>query len=184
MSHLLDFSENDLVGSVTYVDTEQIIIEVENNTIMGQICVGNIVAIDTGKQHEHLISLIDKVTRKYIDDFDDDDSEQDDIMISSADYVKVSIVGTYHSVSGNDHDVFKRGVDTFPQIESNCYCISGSNLQNFMNILSKDIQRPSPVQLWQMPAGRVAPSAPLREEPLEAQETSYFADAPRIANFS
>lgn len=139
MSQLLCFTDNDLLGNVTYVDTEQIIIEIANINIMGQICVGNLVAIETGKQHEHLIALIDKVTRKYIDDFDDDTAQENEMMVSSADYVKVSIIGTYHSVLGNSHDVFKRGVDMFPQIESKCYCVSGVNLQNFMNILSKGI---------------------------------------------
>lgn len=59
--------------------------------------------------------------------------------VSSATYIKVSIIGTYHSVYGFAHDLFKRGVETFPQIESKCYGISGQNLQNFMNILGKDI---------------------------------------------
>lgn len=140
MAQLLNFTDNDLLGSVTHVDTEQIIVEIENTVIMGQICVGNLVAIETGKRHEFLISLIDKVTRKYIDDFDDTESEENEIMVSSADYVKVSIIGTYHSVLGDLHDVFKRGVDTFPQIESKCYCISSINLQNFMNILSRNIE--------------------------------------------
>ena len=139
MLPLLSFADNDLLGSVTYVDTEQIIIEIENTHIMGQICVGNIVAIETGKQHQYLIALIDKVTRKYVEDFDDDSVEQNEMMISSADYVKVSVIGTYHSAFGNARNVFKRGVDTFPQIESKCYCVSGNNLQSFMNILSKDI---------------------------------------------
>lgn len=139
MSQLLCFTDNDLLGNVTYVDTEQIIIEIANINIMEQICVGNLVAIETGKRHEHLIALIDKVTRKYIDDFDDDTAQENEMMVSSADYVKVSIIGTYHSVLGSSHDVFKRGVDMFPQIESKCYCVSGVNLQNFMNILSKDI---------------------------------------------
>ena len=139
MAQLLNFTENDLLGSVTHVDTEQIIIEIENPLIMGQICVGNLVAIETGKHHELLISLIDKVTRKYVDDFTDNEEDVDEIMISSADYVKVSIIGTYHSVLGNAHDIFKRGVDTFPQIESKCYCISSVNLQSFMNILSRNI---------------------------------------------
>ena len=67
-------------------------------------CVGNLVAIETGKRHEFLISLIDKVTRKYIDDFDDTESEENEIMVSSADYVKVSIIGTYHSVLGDLHE--------------------------------------------------------------------------------
>lgn len=139
MEQLLVFQESDFLGSVTHVDTEQIIIEIENQGIMGKICVGNIVAIETGKRHEYLIALIDKVTRKYVDDFSEDEEDPDEIMVSSADYIKVGIIGTYHTVVGGAHDVFKRGVDSFPQIESKCYCISGSNLQNFMNILSKDI---------------------------------------------
>ncbi|MFZ2538029.1 MAG: ATP-binding protein [Oscillospiraceae bacterium] len=140
MSKQISFAENELLGSVTYVDTAQIIIEIENSNIMSQISIGNLVAIETGKKHELIISLIDKVTRKYIDDFEDEESEENDVMISSADYVKVNIIGTYHTVFGDKKDVFKRGVDTFPQIESKCYCISGTNLQNFMNLLSNSIQ--------------------------------------------
>lgn len=139
MANLLDFKENDMLGRVTHVDTEQIIIEIENATVMNKICVGNLVAIETAKQHEKLIALIDKVTRKYIDNYVEEDDEVDEMMVSSADYIKVSIIGTYHSVYGSAHDLFKRGVETFPQIESKCYGISGQNLQNFMNILGKDI---------------------------------------------
>ena len=54
-----------------------------------------------------------------------EDDEIDELMISSADYIKVSIIGTYHSVYGSIHDLFKRGVEIFPQIESKCYGISG-----------------------------------------------------------
>lgn len=139
MANLLDFDENDMLGRVTYVDTEQIIIEIENGTVMNKICVGNLVAIETAKQHEKIIALIDKVIRKYIENYVDEDDEIDEMMVSSADYIKVSIIGTYHSVYGSTHDLFKRGVETFPQIESKCYGISGQNLQNFMNILGKDI---------------------------------------------
>lgn len=140
MANLLNFKENDMLGRVTHVDTEQIIIEIENATVMNKICVGNLVAIETAKQHEKLIALIDKVTRKYIDNYVEEDDEVDEMMVSSADYIKVSIIGTYHSVYGSAHDLFKRGVETFPQIESKCYGISGQNLQNFMNILGKDIE--------------------------------------------
>lgn len=139
MANLFDFNENDMLGRVTSVDTEQIIIEIENGTVMNKICVGNLVAIETAKQHEKIIALIDKVIRKYIENYEDEDDEIDEMMVSSADYIKVSIIGTYHSVYGSTHDLFKRGVETFPQIESKCYGISGQNLQNFMNILGKDI---------------------------------------------
>lgn len=139
MATLLNFEENDLLGSVIQVDTEQIIVEIENEVVLNRICVGNIVSIETSKQHEKLIALIDKVTRKYIETLSDEESESDETIVSSADYIKVSVIGTYHSVYGSEHDIFKRGVETFPQIESKCYCVSGQNLQNFMNILGKDI---------------------------------------------
>lgn len=41
MGNLLVFSENDMLGHVTHVDTEQIIIEIENSNLMNKICVGN-----------------------------------------------------------------------------------------------------------------------------------------------
>lgn len=147
MGEQLSFTKNELLGSVTYVDTAQIIVEIENANIMSQISVGNLVAIETGKKHELLVSLIDRVTRKYIDDFDDEETEENDVMVSSADYIKVNIIGTYHAVLGDKRDTFKRGVDTFPQIESKCYCISGTNLQNFMNLLSNSIQTDKKLRL-------------------------------------
>lgn len=139
MEQLLNFTGNDLLGCVVHVDTEQIVIEIENSLIMNQVCVGNLVAIETSKHHEFLISLIEKVTRKHIDNYDDDDSDTDGIMVLSADYLKVNIIGTYHTVLGSARDIFKRGVDTFPQIDSKCYCISNVNLQNFMNVLGRNI---------------------------------------------
>lgn len=139
MANLLMFSDDNVLGSVMHVDTEQIIIEIENEMVMNKICVGNLVAIETPKQHEKLIALIDKVTRKYMESYADEDDEMDEMLISSADYIKVSIIGTYHSVYGSMHDLFKRGVETFPQIESKCFEITGQNLQNFMNILGKGI---------------------------------------------
>lgn len=138
MAALLNFVENDLLGSVIQVDTEQIIVEIENEIILNKICVGNIVSIETSKKHEKLIALIDKVTRKYVETLSEE-SDADEVTVSSADYIKVSVIGTYHSVYGSEHDIFKRGVETFPQIESKCYCVSGQNLQNFMNILGKNI---------------------------------------------
>lgn len=141
MTNLIEFNESDELGRVIQVDTEQIIIEIEDVSTVNKICVGNLVAIDTTKQHEKIIALIDKVTRKYIDNYvDDEDEEIDEMMISSADYIKVSVIETYHTVYGDVHNLFKRGVDTFPQIDSKCYVIIGKNLQNFMNILGKGIE--------------------------------------------
>jgi hypothetical protein len=50
------------------------------------------------------------------------------------------------------------------------------------------MQRPSSVQVWQIPPATVFPTPELAEAdrslPLEEQETSYLAASPRIASFS
>jgi hypothetical protein len=53
-------------------------------------------------------------------------------------------------------------------------------------IFSRETQRPSLVQEWQIPqlAASPTPSRFLRELPLDAHETSYLALAARIPNFS
>jgi hypothetical protein len=59
--------------------------------------------------------------------------------------------------------------------------------QRFVNsILSRDMHRPSSDQLWQIPGRLALPNPPglfRRELPLDEQDTSYLAAAPRIFNF-
>ena len=53
-------------------------------------------------------------------------------------------------------------------------------------IFKSEIHRPSSAKLWQIPHPAALPIAPLlceREVPLEAQDTSYFADSAKIFNF-
>ena len=60
----LVFQENDTIGSVIYVDTNQVLIEVEDNEKISLLNVGSIVAIQTTRAFEFTIGIIDKVRRK------------------------------------------------------------------------------------------------------------------------
>ena len=142
MAELINLTKNELIGTVTYIDTQQVMIELNTGReTINRIGVGNLVAIETSKQHVIIISLVDNVVRKYIEDFGTEDDDSDDsIVLSSYDYIKVSIIGTYYSVFGSKRNLFKRGVESFPQIDGKSYVLDGSNLQNFMNSLSKNIK--------------------------------------------
>lgn len=142
MENLFKFTKQDFLGSVINVDSEHVIIQIENESIMTQICVGNLIAIETSKGHQLLIASIDRVTRKTLDDLDDEDD-----VILSADYVKASIIGTFHAVFGEQKNLFKRGIEAFPKIDSNCNCILGTNLQKLMNILSNNIKTEKKLKL-------------------------------------
>ena len=133
----MTFSERDELGQVTYVDTEHVVVQITVEDALQRIRVGNIVALETSKVHERLIAIVDKVTRKYVEEFGEEDEE--DPYILPFDNIRVNIIGTYYAVLGEKKNIFKRGVDIFPRINSKCFLISGVNLQHFMSILCKDI---------------------------------------------
>lgn len=140
----LSFSELDKIGSVIYVDTNQVLIEVEDNEKILLLNVGSIVAIQTTRAFEFTIGIIDKVRRKvnefsYSDDLLVVDEESEDETHISSDVIQVSLIGTYRTVDGENKNIFKRGIDTFPQITHDCYSINGENLKLFMNIISDEV---------------------------------------------
>lgn len=137
----ISFIESDKVGTVIYVDTNQVIVEVDDSEKISLINIGSIVAIQTTKRHEFIIGTIDKIRRKINeftqlditeDEFGEDSEYEEDICVS-LDTIKVSLIGTYKSVDGDHENYFKRGIDTFPQINHFCYLINGENLKLFMN---------------------------------------------------
>lgn len=137
----ISFIESDKVGTVIYVDTNQVIVEVDDSEKISLINVGSIVAIQTTKRHEFIIGTIDKIRRKIneftqldiTEDEFSEDSEYEEDICASLDTIKVSLIGTYKSVDGDHENYFKRGIDTFPQINHFCYLINGENLKLFMN---------------------------------------------------
>jgi len=139
---IFNLDETNKIGTVISVDTTKVYIAVEDFEIMQKVCVGNIMAIQSTVNHELLITLVERVSRnisstlELIDENDEDEISND----PSSDVVKSILIGTYKSVAGDKTNIFKRGTDSFPQIGSNSYIVNGSNLQNFMGILSKGIK--------------------------------------------
>lgn len=149
MNKLL-FDELNKIGSVMYVDTNQVLIEVEDNEKISLLNVGSIVAIQTTRAFEFTVGIIEKVRRKaneflQLDDLTILGEDNEDETYISSDVIQVSLIGTYRTVDGDSKNLFKRGIDTFPQITHNCYSINGENLKLFMNIISDDV--PSEKQL-------------------------------------
>ena len=145
MDNKLLFKEVDTIGSVIYVDTNQIMIEVEDSEKISLLNVGGIVAVQTTRTFEFTIGIIEKVRRKVnelIQSEDLIDEYKENVegnMYISSDIIQVSLIGTYKTVDGETKNSFKRGIDTFPQITHRCYSINGNNLKLFMNIISDEV---------------------------------------------
>lgn len=155
----LTFSDADLIGRVAAVDTSRVIINVENQELLTQIGVGNLIAVKGATELDFLIGLTERITRTVKEDLLPSDlGEGDDISLESrpSDVLRVVVVGSYRTVEGEKRNVFKRGSDTSPQVDRECFLIQGGNLQSFMGLLSADLKDDEKLQLGHFAADQTA----------------------------
>ncbi len=132
----LRFAENDQIGRVAGVDTSRVAIDVTNSEMLTRVGIGQLVAIKGATQAEFLVAMADRVTRSLREELPDPEGgEFAALSISPTDHMQAFVIGTYRTVDGDRRDTFKRGADSFPQIDRECFVIEGGNLQRFMGIL-------------------------------------------------
>lgn len=136
---ILSFNENQLLGSIISVDTTNITIMVSNSEAMKKLTIGHLVALEGNFRHENLICIVDKVTRAYKEIIEEDVENELNEAEYNYDLIKASLIGTFKDVEGTKRNVFKRGINSFPNIDSAAYLISDDNLERFMGILGKGI---------------------------------------------
>ena len=65
---------------------------------------------------------------------------EDDEEITTEDIVKINLIGTLLDKDGVDTNVFKRTLESVPEISSKCYCMDDKNLTSFMEVISSTSQ--------------------------------------------
>ncbi|WP_431622986.1 ATP-binding protein [Enterobacter kobei] len=151
------FTENDQIGRVAGVDTSRVAIDVTNSEMLTRLGIGQLIAIKGMTQAEFLIAMTDRVTRSLREELTDPiDGDLGTLMLSPADHMQAFVIGTYRTVDGEKTDTFKRGADSFPQIDRDCFIIEGSNLQRFMGILGAGLSDDERLKLGTFVADRSA----------------------------
>lgn len=146
----LRFGSGDELGQVAEVDTTKASIRVTSPELVTRIGVGNVAAIQGATEREYLIGIIDRVTRRIGENLLDDDQGGEyagELVESTDDLIRVVLIGTYRTIEGNQPNTFKRGADSFPQIDRYCYCIQADNLQRFMDLLGADFTEEERLEL-------------------------------------
>ncbi|ELE9700887.1 TPA: ATP-binding protein [Enterobacter kobei] len=153
----LVFTENDQIGRVAGVDTSRVAIDVTNSEMLTRLGIGQLIAIKGMTQAEFLIAMTDRVTRSLREELTDPiDGDLGTLMLSPADHMQAFVIGTYRTVDGEKTDTSKRGADSFPQIDRDCFIIEGSNLQRFMGILGAGLSDDERLKLGTFVADRSA----------------------------
>lgn len=149
----------DVLGRVMRVDTSRVIVDVTEHTILTRVAVGNLVAIQGTTLFEYLIGLVDRVTRDTTEvPMLDAEDEQGEIPIQATqrDLIRVVLVGTYRLGAGGKAPSFKRGADSFPQVDRPCYLLEGGNLQQLMSLFAEGLAADEQLMLGHFVADRDA----------------------------
>ena len=133
---IFTFNDNSYVGTVQAVDTASVVVSVENETVLSNIKVNNLVIINASKERQTLIGMVNKIIRKFNDLIQLEDDEE----ITTEDIVKINLIGTLLDMDGVDTNVFKRTLESVPEISSKCYCMDDKNLTSFMEVISSTSQ--------------------------------------------
>ncbi|MFT6909309.1 MAG: DNA helicase HerA-like ATPase [Oleiphilaceae bacterium] len=154
---LFNYSDDDALGKVISVDTTTVIVEVDNAELLKRLQVNRLAVLQSSKQGQHLIGLISQVTRKKIGEIleDNDPEEPNELNLC-----KVALIGTFLNRDGAESNVFRRTLESVPEIDANCFALEGENLTGFMRILSR--------------VGNEAASLTLGHYTLDDQATAYL----------
>lgn len=139
----LTFPDERSLGRVFRVDTGSIWAEATDHEKLTRVSVGSLVALQGSNSSEYLIGMLDRVTRDLHDEALVDKYEDDGaipVETRQRDLIRVVLLGTYREVDGTKTDTFKRGADGYPLVESRCWVIEGRNLQNFMGLLTRQLE--------------------------------------------
>lgn len=155
----LRFETADALGRVAGVDTHRVSVSVENSSLVTRIGVGDLVAIGGATQQEFLIAIVEKVLRSLGQTLPNLSETEEDVLsleIEPVDNVQATLVGTYRTVEGSRKNTFKRGTDSFPQIDRQVFVISAKNLQNFMGLLGAGLREEEKLRLGRFVADKSA----------------------------
>ncbi|MBL1272255.1 MAG: ATP-binding protein [Oceanospirillales bacterium] len=134
---VFNFSDPEALGSVISVDTTAVTIRVEDLESLKRLQVNRLVVLQSSKPGQHLIGVVVKITRKPDDREVDNDSEQpEDLPPSENNLVKVTLIGTLLDRVGESRNLFRRTLETVPEIEANCFSLEGARLTSFMQVIS------------------------------------------------
>ena len=146
----LIFEPSSKLGKVAAVDTSRVLIAVENPALLPRAAVGSLCAIQGTTAQEFLIAMTERVTRQLREQTAQPDPMSPTTLVVETvpdDSVRVVLLGTYRKIDGTVKNRFKRGADSFPQIDRDCFLIEGANLQRFMGLLGQELDADQRLEL-------------------------------------
>ena len=118
------------------VDTATVVVSVENLELLRKLQVNRLVVLQSSKAGQHLVGVVQKIIRDTTMEkllADGPDGEEKPV---EQNVVRITLIGTFLDRDGKKENVFRRTLETAPEIDARCFPIEGERLTNFMRAVS------------------------------------------------
>ena len=141
---VFNFDDKEALGSVISVDTTAAMIRVDDLDRLKRLQVNRLVVLQSSKPGQHLIGVVVRITRKPDDrELEDTVLDDNELAPNENNLVKITLIGTLLDRVGEDDNVFRRTLETVPEIDANCFSLEGEHLTKFMQVIS-DVKTEGP----------------------------------------
>ena len=133
---IFDFEDNEALGVVDAVDTASVSIRVDDLDCLRRLQVNRLVVLQSSRPGQHLVGIVSKITRRLGDPIQESEETTDLFLVPQTNQVRVTLIGTLIDRVGQETNVFRRTLETVPEIEANCFPLENRRLTNFMQVVS------------------------------------------------
>lgn len=136
---IFKYNDTDVLGRVKSVDTAIVIVHVADVERLRKLQVNRLAVLQSSRPGQHLIGIIQKITRNAIEakEIGDVEGDEEDLKAESElNLVRITLIGTMIDKRGTESNVFLRTLETVPEIDANCFAVEGEALTNFMRAIA------------------------------------------------
>lgn len=132
---IFSYNDADAFGTVLTVDTATVVVRVSDINRLRKLQVNRLAALQSSRAGQHLIGIIQKITRSGGDAIARSEAEEGDAVVE-VNQVRITLIGTMCDRVAQKENVFTRTLETVPEIDANCFAIEGETLTRFMRVIS------------------------------------------------
>lgn len=142
---LFSFDDSEALGVVRAVDTASVVVGVDNLELLRKMQVNRLVVLQSTKAGQYLIGIVQRIVRDAPTAKEVEHEENTgETLAAERNTVKITLIGTFIERDGSKSNLFRRTLESVPEIDAFCFSLEGELLTQFMRVVSDQSNSQTP----------------------------------------